>query len=1391
MSNLINLYDPIAKYGPLSNNFISRIKINKKIYKNVTEFIYKNMIPIMYQQGIKKDKDIFMEYIRIRDYIKGRIQQNSLEEALNVKYSNPDMMNILLSTGNSNLVYVSGSEILGNGRSGKGMNLVGRYSMQIRNQKANEIKIQNEIKTYQNNIYEAYLIYESLKKLILDYDNNLSDFLLLQTSKEIILKYGQIVYPNMFTEKSNKFNIDEFINKIIKKKELNQEENNFKTEIINFIKNKYKDSQENEKIIIKKFLKNSRDDKLDKEDISFLENISKTVYNDTDKYENVKYNQIITKLTETFPNKNIILELYSAKNADFYPLLEIGYKHPNVLVHVVRQKFLSALASKKDYLLKNKIFDLYIDDKIKNKYPDISYEEYEYFKKDLIEKINKKCVCGKGIAKYNKPGEEPLYCSECKYNYKTENILKPKRKIKFFKFAEYTFDSYIKNMFQKEGEGLYEEFKKLDNEFKNRIIDENKEEYKCLSNELKENYKKYLFLKDIYNNAVEKIPKKCQCDEIQKTQTDKQKYELFVNELIEEENPNIDDDIYNIIYAENPSIEFQSEEYIKLYELEYEKIRKSKLDKVKKKLKNDKNIKQEKIVYGKSGEMPTQCVNCRIIYQEEEEVDSDEDIQEMVITLEQNYLDAFKNRLYNNWKKFPNNIKTQIEEYIYKLNIPLQEDITIAEAYKIPIFIDNEEEKKEETTKTIYINVGDPPENFGKFSGDPIQLLSPIFYTGILKINNYEYPTVYHYIIASLLSQLPYMDTSDDNQPNNSMKNAQKYLKKNDGENYTNYLMNWLSYKQILVLYNYEEQKRNAKKIKELASEALDLKFSDIVMQNLLLSTEDKILVWGDDRDHILGTYKEPEFIPTKTEYKNNVELVNDINNNTKIEAGHNFVGEYLTKIRTELSTSIETQNEKITINDISTLLFTDLFFKKWMENKISEFTKTSKKLQNYLKVKNNVRINIDEIFFATLRYIYPTFDNLSTIKELNIEIPAQFSNIARNYTNNGAIINYLWIIIVNLLSTLINKMENPTLYNLKITLTQITSLLSNNDNICIKIIENNNRTSCILSGIFNLITALIKFQNKLLKMQNEMKIQTVDKYDIETIASIILDTNQIKIDVKLDFDFDNKDNKDNKEVQDSEFTYENADDEITDNTNLMEDVVDKDMQNEFEQGYESFDETEYNENIIKILSKGAKSFKDNEEEKEEIDEEREEWFVDEDEENSDNEGYYDSGNDEEENIINMWNKLQEDAKDAKMTPYKFFFTEETEKIQKEGGVIGEKTFYEIRKRWDKLEDDIKNIKKIDKNYKQKKPISNLLDFNKLYKEKDNKQFYGDKPKIPTELISDKVKKYIMTNNIVKDKGININNISKYITQATYIIDTYKMDTNIKTNRINFFATLS
>ncbi len=1374
MSNLINLYDPIAKYGPLSNNFLSRIKINKRIYKNVTDFIYKNMIPPMYQQNIKKDKDIFMEYIRLRDDIKARIQQNSLEEALNVKYSNPDMMNILLSTGNSNLVYVSGSEILGNGKSGKGMNLVGRYSMQIRNKKANEIKIQNEIKKYQNNIYEAYLIYESLKKLILDYDNNLSDFLLLQTSKEIILKYGQIVYPNIFVEKTNKININEFVDKIVNKKELNEEETNFKTEIVNFIKNKYKDSQENEKIIIKKFLKNLRDDKLDKDDISFLENISKTVYNDTDKYENIKYNQIITKLTETSPDKNVILELYSAKNADFYPLLELGYKHPNILVHVVRQKFIASLAAKKDYLLKNKIFDLYIDDKIKNKYPEITSEEYEYFKKDLIEKINKKCVCGKGIAQYNKPGEEPLYCSECKYNYKTESVLKPKRKIKFKKFSEYTFDSYIKNMFEKEGEGLYEEFKTLESEFKNRII-ENTEDYPYLSSELKERYKKYLFLKDIYNNAVEKIPKKCHCENTQTTQPDKKKYELFVNELIEEENPNIDDDIYNIIYADNPSIEFQSDEYIKLYEIEYEKIRKSKLDKVKKKLKKDKNIKQENIVYGKPGEIPTQCVNCRIIYEEEEEVDYDEDIQEknMVITLEQNYLDAFKNRLYNNWKKFPVNIKTQIEEYIYKLNIPLQEDITIAEAYKIPIFIDNEEEKKEETIKTIYIQVGDPPENFGKFTGDPIQLLSPIFYTGILKINNYEYPTVYHYIIASLLSQLPYMDTSVDTQPDNSMKNAQKYLKKNDGENYTNYLLNWLSYKQILVLYNYEEQKRNAKKIKELASEALDLKFSDIVMQNLLLSTEDKILVWGDDRDHVLGTYKEPEFIPTKTEYKNNVELVNDINNNTRIEAGHNFVGEYLTKIRTELSTSIETQNEKITINDISTLLFTDLFLKRWMENKISEFIKTSKKLQNYLKIKNNVRINIDDIFFATLKYIYPTFDNLSTTKELNIEIPQQFSNIARNYTNNGAIINYLWIIIVNLLSTLINKMENPTLYNLKITLTQITSLLSNNDNLCIKIIENNNRTSCILSGIFNLITALIKFQNKLLQTQNEMKIQTVEKYDIETIASIILDTNQIKIDVKLDVNFENI-------VQDSDFIDDNVDenlsDEIVDNTELIQDVVVQDMQNEFEQGYDSFDETEYNKNILKILSKGAKNFKDNDEENEEVDEEREEWVGDEDEENSDNEEYYDSGNGDDDiidkDILNDWNKLKRDARDAKMGFYEFFVKEETEKLMKEGILDKEGISHEIKKRWSRF-------------YKIQKPPS------MIYKGKDFKKFYGDKNKIPAEKISDIVQKYIKTNNIIKDREIKINNIAKYITQAAYIIETFKMDKNIKTNRINFFATLS
>ena len=1420
MSNLINLYDPSAKYGPLSNNFSSRIKINKKIYKNVTDFIYKNMIPPMYHQYIKKGKDvdIFTEYIKIRDDIKVRIQQNSLEQALNVKYSNPYIMDILLSTGNSNLVYVSNSEILGNGKNGKGMNLVGRYSMQIRNQKANEIKLENEIKTYQNNIYEAYLIYEALKKLIFDYDNDLSEFLYLTTSKEIIIKYGNIVYPNMFNEKPEKIIFNVFLEKIVNKKELDKDESELKTEIINFVKNKYKESQENEKINIKKFLKNLRDDKLDKDDISFLEKIYNIVYNDVEKYENIKYNQIFTKLSESSPDKNIILELYSEKNADFYPLLEIGYKKPNILVHVIRQKFLSSLAAKKDFLLKNKIFDLYIEDKIKNKYPDVNKEEYEYLKKDLIEKINKKCVCGKGIAKYNKPGEEPLYCSECKYNYKTENILKPKRKIKFKKFAEYTFDSYIKNMFEKEGEGLYEEFKNLDSKFKNRIIDENKEEYKYLSNELKEIYKRYISLKDIYNNAVEKIPKKCHCENVQTTRTDEQKYELFVNELIEEENPNIDDDIYNIIYTDHPSVEFQSDEYIKLYEIEYEKIRKSKLDKVKKKLKKDKNIKQVKIVYGKSGEMPTQCVNCRIIYQDEEEVDSDEDIQEknMVITLEQSYLDSFKKRLYNNWKKFPINIKTQIEEYIYKLKIPQQEDISIAEAYIIPILVDNEE-KKEENIKTIYIQVGNPADNFEKFTGDPIQLLSPIFYTGILKINNYEYPTVYHYIITNLLAQLPYMNTSEDNEPNNSLKNAQKYIKKNDGENYTNYLMNWLSYKQILVLYNYEEQSRNSKKIKELASEALDFKFTEIVMQNLLLSTGEKILVYGDDRDHILGTYKEPEFIPLQAEYKSNVELVNNIINNTRVEEGHNFVGEYLMKIRKELSTSIEIQNEKITIEDISRLITTDLFLRTWMENKISEFIKTTKKMEKYMKHKNNSK-NIEEIFFGVLKYLYPTFDTLSSAKELNIEVSQQFINIAKNYTNNNIIINYLWIIIVNLLYTLIDKIENPTLYNLKTTLTHITVLLSNNDNTCVKIIENNNKMNCVLSSITNLIAGFIKFQNYLLINQNEI-IQTVDKFDIETITSIILDTNKIKLNDELTFDF--KEKKENE--TDYDINEEQDDDEVeSEFKEQFEDVIDKDLENSLEYGFDEINDAEYNQNLLKML-KNTKKSNDVENENEDIDEEREEWVVDEDEEREDDDqDYYDSGDDDideekksEEDIINKWNKLEKDAKDDNMSTYRFFCGQEKEKLQRDGVIdiiknkailqlnsknmkldddklkilMDDLIFEEIKKRWSKLNQDFITAKKIDPIYKQKQTnTGNRYETLKnYYGTKENKVL--NKPK--RAVISDVVKEYIVNNNIVKDKGIKILNISKYIIQAAYIIETFKMDKNIKSNRINFFATLA
>lgn len=189
----INLYNPdILPFGELSNNAQIDFQICNKNnvcekWNSITQFIYTNMIknPV-YQQNIKEITNynkIHEEYIKYTQKSEEAIIAESLDEALRVKFQNPDVLNILLKTGKSEIVYISENDFLGNGTNNKGSNILGKYLMQIRDEILNSKDVEENKKSLERQCYEAYLIYNMLKQEITENGNDLSKYLFEDMTK--------------------------------------------------------------------------------------------------------------------------------------------------------------------------------------------------------------------------------------------------------------------------------------------------------------------------------------------------------------------------------------------------------------------------------------------------------------------------------------------------------------------------------------------------------------------------------------------------------------------------------------------------------------------------------------------------------------------------------------------------------------------------------------------------------------------------------------------------------------------------------------------------------------------------------------------------------------------------------------------------------------------------------------------------------------------------------------------------------------------------------------------------------------------------------------------------------------------------------------------------------
>lgn len=486
-------------------------------------------------------------------------------------------------------------------------------------------------------------------------------------------------------------------------------------------------------------------------------------------------------------------------------------------------------------------------------------------------------------------------------------------------------------------------------------------------------------------------------------------------------------------------------------------------------------------------------------------------------------------RIFGVIEQMPAPLKDKIDIFLAAFKTPSQEDVDFAESFElknvdssfeIEDFTFPGQKPVEEKEKVIRIHPGNPSPNYVEdlnlIKRNSYQVLSPIYYTGMLRINGFDYPTITHYIVARLFASLPGIG---------SLKETQKYILKDPtGESWVrNTPTNWINYKELFERYYHVSMIVEDNKLKELCKIGLNKKFEDRTLQNLLLSTDKKQLIWNDRNDTVLGVAKDKK--------------------------GENFVGHYLMELRTQIFNRQQQETLSVlTEENVSNIIENDLFMYHWVDMRVKDMCDVAKKVKRYMSAKYKLNLDLSGEFFAlVLNRIYqPCSDFREMSKDVTADIPLYFVTMVNSYIKNKytpSIIKLLWKRIVVMVYYLIKSVNNPTLYNIKNILLKIETLISKQDN-CVKIVTKSKRSNCIISAIINVLSGISKFSKRVEKLvpiegyaivdKKRVEVKTtnidpaIDKEDIELAISIILNKN-------VSFDLENKRLKQKEKEEDLE----------------------------------------------------------------------------------------------------------------------------------------------------------------------------------------------------------------------------------------------------------------
>ena len=312
---------------------------------------------------------------------------------------------------------------------------------------------------------------------------------------------------------------------------------------------------------------------------------------------------------------------------------------------------------------------------------------------------------------------------------------------------------------------------------------------------------------------------------------------------------------------------------------------------------------------GLSSSSPMTNIMKKIFKEDKEDKVNKKDLVDIIISIK-----GGNRSDYKDWST--NDLKQRLESLDKEENWDLDKDkdgIYVQQSGK-PIIIFKDESKNS-------------PELFS---------FNPESYTGMLLIDNMYFPTVQHYIIAKLIANTG-TNRLVDSYGSISFKKgmgiveAQKTILLNpDGS--SDKPENFLNLKLAGEVYDNIERDTDIMLLSIYTATSLNKKFTDKGLQDLLILTGDSQINWDSHQNLYLGA------------------------------KGKNYVGITMMDIREKIKETREGEEEvSISVKNLVRFINKDSFIMSWIEMRVNDMCGVVYKLQQYLKFKDGIDINLNE----------------------------------------------------------------------------------------------------------------------------------------------------------------------------------------------------------------------------------------------------------------------------------------------------------------------------------------------------------------------------------------------------------------------------------------------